>query len=549
VPAAAVRVVRTWVTSWTPRIVVCETTNAADIARVAQAVGGRPGEPQDTVAVLVHDPTNRWDRNAIAVVVADLTVGWLPAHLTRPYAAVLARLRRSGQVVSVPAQVLLRDADAEPTWAQVSIDLPPPGLLVAANAHPAGRVVELPTGGPIAVKTTVESDALPAGDPGYLEIWVHVSLGRVPAASPGDDDDQVEVRLASRSIGLLSAEDAAGYLPGLRIAEERDLTLCSRAVIHRGGRESEIEVWAPAADQLADDWLATLRSWQEPGPRAQVEDEPAVTVEGEPTVTVAEEPAVAVEAAPAAPAAEEPAAQVVEHVAVAVAVAAAVPAVPVEDEPAVPLEGEPAVPVEGEPAVTVAEVPAVAVEAAPAAPVAEEPAAQVVEQVAVAVAVAAAVPAVPVEDEPVVPVVEEPAVTVAEDAAAQALKEPAVPVAGEPAVTVVEEPAVPVAGEPPVPVAGDAPTRPDEPLTSGRSRGSSRVARLRRNRAPDTAGSAVTTPPRPTPTGPTPPETTPPTAGWYPDPLAADARRYWDGVTWTGHVMASGASHPGDPSG
>ena len=84
-------------------------------------------------------------------------------------------------------------------------------------------------------------------------------------------------------------------------------------------------------------------------------------------------------------------------------------------------------------------------------------------------------------------------------------------------------------------VAEPTPSRHDEPATTGRSRGSSRVARPRRGRAPDDKGSAVTKRPESAPA---------PTAGWYPDPLAGDGRRYWDGVTWTGHVMAPGASNP-----
>jgi hypothetical protein len=300
-------------------------------------------------------------------------------------------------------------------------------------------VVELPLGGPIAVTATAEPGALPVGDRGYLEIWVHVSLRRVPGVRHGGGHDQVEVLLDSRSIGRLSAEHATAYMPGLLIAEERDLTLCSRAVIQRGAHESEIEVWAPAADQLADDWLGLLRAWHEPEPEVPLENEPAVTGEGELAAAVEEGHAVESQDVVSSPGA-----------------VAAVAAVVVEPTPSSECE-------------------------APADPALE-----------------------PAQD---------PVLAAASEAE------------GAPTVELMT-------GEPPT----AASTRPDETVTTGLSRGGSRAARSRRGRVPGTTGSAAAEPPGPAP---------PPTAGWYPDPLAAGGRRYWDGVTWTGHVMAPGASTPG----
>jgi hypothetical protein len=38
-------------------------------------------------------------------------------------------------------------------------------------------------------------------------------------------------------------------------------------------------------------------------------------------------------------------------------------------------------------------------------------------------------------------------------------------------------------------------------------------------------------------------------AAWYPDPWQHAEQRYWDGATWTTHVMTGGVAHIDLPSG
>jgi hypothetical protein len=39
------------------------------------------------------------------------------------------------------------------------------------------------------------------------------------------------------------------------------------------------------------------------------------------------------------------------------------------------------------------------------------------------------------------------------------------------------------------------------------------------------------------------------TAAWYPDPWQHAEHRYWDGATWTTHVMTAGVARVDLPSG
>jgi hypothetical protein len=47
------------------------------------------------------------------------------------------------------------------------------------------------------------------------------------------------------------------------------------------------------------------------------------------------------------------------------------------------------------------------------------------------------------------------------------------------------------------------------------------------------------------PSAPSTPESALPPAGWYPDPAAPHARRYWDGHAWTEGVQQHSTPSPG----
>ena len=120
-------------------------------------------------------------------------------------------------------------------------------------------ILRLPIGGPLAVRRCVDIGFLrtvPASRGGESE--VDVSLIRTSAAP--DSPERVAVSLDGQVVGLLSVHVSSTYVPVLRLAEERGLTLEARAVVRRGVTGAEIEVWAPRAPALDADWLAALRA-------------------------------------------------------------------------------------------------------------------------------------------------------------------------------------------------------------------------------------------------------------------------------------------------
>jgi hypothetical protein len=98
------RVVEAWTTGYPSQHVVGESNYFSDLKVIANRLGvGPPGEEM-TTAVLVAEPNNRHDRNAVAITVDGKTVG-LPREDAVHYSPVLLGLAERGIAISVPARV------------------------------------------------------------------------------------------------------------------------------------------------------------------------------------------------------------------------------------------------------------------------------------------------------------------------------------------------------------------------------------------------------------------------------------------------------------
>lgn len=108
--------------------VVGETFNIAGIKRVFRGRGlpiPTVGiEISEAVCVLIPEPWNPHDPNAVAVAVDGLQVGHLPAELAEEYAGPLAEIARGGHLVTGVGRIWAKDDGAGMVRARVTILIP-----------------------------------------------------------------------------------------------------------------------------------------------------------------------------------------------------------------------------------------------------------------------------------------------------------------------------------------------------------------------------------------------------------------------------------------
>jgi hypothetical protein len=113
--------------------VVGETYNVAGIKKVFRARGlpiPTAGiEINDAGCVLIPEPWNPHDANAVAVVIDGNQVGYLPAELAKHYAAPLGKIAITGYLVTGVARIWAKDDGSGMVRARVTILIPEPAEL------------------------------------------------------------------------------------------------------------------------------------------------------------------------------------------------------------------------------------------------------------------------------------------------------------------------------------------------------------------------------------------------------------------------------------
>lgn len=98
------------------------------------------GQESAVTVQLVHEPDNKYDRNAVVVRASTGVIGYLNRADAARYAPALAALQENGRVATTNARVWGRDEEDWETGrtrfiGSVTVDLPEPHLLAPAN-HP-----------------------------------------------------------------------------------------------------------------------------------------------------------------------------------------------------------------------------------------------------------------------------------------------------------------------------------------------------------------------------------------------------------------------------
>ena len=222
------------------------------------------------VAQLVPEPTNKYDRNAVQVLINGAVVGYLPKEDAARFSPLLSKLVAQGWLPQVAARVLgalvsdyeydNRGRGRETTRfaGNVMLDLAEPHMLVPANLAPESPHVMLPHGGAIQVtgeEAYLSSLAPLVGSAG--ETWIHVTLHEVTEQLARTTKTLIEVRVNGSAAGRLTPKMSGELLPAVRHFADRGLATAGRAILKGNQLKADITLYVARAGELAADLLAS----------------------------------------------------------------------------------------------------------------------------------------------------------------------------------------------------------------------------------------------------------------------------------------------------
>lgn len=251
---------------------------------------GTRSEELETTALLIPEPENPHDSNAVAVQVGGTTVGYLPREVAPSYQPLLLRLRDHGSTARVPCRIwggpftdYDYDDDGDPVVterfnASVRIGLADAHLCQPVNAAPDDAHVVLPDGGTIQVSG--EEQHMQAILPLLVpegECWAYATLGAMRESTGRGMRELVEVRLNGEPVGRLTPKMSGDLLPAIRHLEQLGLVTVVRARVKGNRLKAEVVLHCARAHELPSDWPSEVMK-----PMSPRDDGPALVSMGPP---------------------------------------------------------------------------------------------------------------------------------------------------------------------------------------------------------------------------------------------------------------------------
>lgn len=225
--------------------------------KALQRLAGRGTGEREVIALLERDPRNRYDANAIKVLIDGNQVGFLPREDAAMYQHALALVEQMGRAATCRARLWFSSED---DWftASVSLDLHEPGLLLPVNAiDPAVTHVLLPPARSYQVTGEHEHlDALrsliaQAYLPGKAMFYATLTVEDVVGAR--STSEVVAVRIDGSKVGSLSKQTGAKLLPLLRSLTQRGVPVYVEAALTGNALAVEVTVSLTPTEELRPD--------------------------------------------------------------------------------------------------------------------------------------------------------------------------------------------------------------------------------------------------------------------------------------------------------
>ncbi|MCA0331084.1 MAG: DUF2510 domain-containing protein [Actinobacteria bacterium] len=253
-----------WGQGWENLDVVGESNYYDAIRALLPTSLSESGEEAIVQVLLIREPNNKYDRNAIAVRADTGTVGYLPKEDARRYAPVLDALAANGRVAQTAARVwgCIRedwDTTRKSFMGSIRIALPEPHMLFPANLPPDAPHELLPVGGAIQVsgEENYRDNVAPWLNQ-HGEAWVHATVHPVVETTARTSKTLAEVRIEGRPVGRLTPKMSQDLLPAVDHLADHGLTTCVRAIVKGNALKADVVLYTARAGDLSADWLARL---------------------------------------------------------------------------------------------------------------------------------------------------------------------------------------------------------------------------------------------------------------------------------------------------
>lgn len=224
---------------------------------IRKAAGG-PGE-RETIAELKREPQNKYDKNAVVVLIAKAVVGYIPREDAPRYHKLIDQLAKMGKRTLVRAQVFY-SADADEKFGSVRIDIRDPELALAINYSmittgsriwPTGRSIQITDEAKNMDAIAKMISTAPAGTP----FAAYFTL-RLDETNP--DKPAVEVCYAGTRVGLLSAATGKKFSPVVAQTKETNNEFFVLGEVAGNSLAVEIRLDAKNPEELSEDEVKAL---------------------------------------------------------------------------------------------------------------------------------------------------------------------------------------------------------------------------------------------------------------------------------------------------
>jgi len=249
-------------TSW-PNIEVMGESNY-DAAIVA-AIGKRPKVDEEIEvnldAVLVPEPDNPYDTNAISVRIKGKVVGYLEREVAPLYKPHVDRITASGHLPTTIARLW---ASTRSTWdnstvrlvSNVRLALTEPHVLVPLNDPPKEKYSVIPWGAGLQV--TGEDKHFDVLAPHVTDDGrglLLVTLHRGTEQKARTVAEFIEVRVDGQRVGQMTGASSAHYFPLVDHLEKKGMIAAAWAHLKGSGLAAEVVLQAAKAAEIDSAWL------------------------------------------------------------------------------------------------------------------------------------------------------------------------------------------------------------------------------------------------------------------------------------------------------
>lgn len=254
--------------SWPQRDVAGESHRLNDIRRLFPKTITQSTD-YTGIAVLLPEPKNRHDANAVMVWVDGRHIGYLARDEASQFSPVLQGLVAQGWLPTCPCSIWGyeyedwttdrrgREVSTTAFRAKARLVLDEPHMCIPLNLPPNQRHAVLPHGSALQVH----------GEENYLENlrpytnehgegWVHATLHHVEEQLKTTSRTVVELRIDAEPIGHLTPAMSKNYLPVIHHLELQGITTTARAIVKGNSLTAEAVLHAAKAHELDSHWLS-----------------------------------------------------------------------------------------------------------------------------------------------------------------------------------------------------------------------------------------------------------------------------------------------------